>query len=306
MDRDEVSRSLATSLDSGSVGPKFSAKFVKIPAGTFQMGSPSSEPNRYDNEALHSVTISHGFEMQVTDVTQLQWFLVMGNNPSYFKSQKCCESDYVSKNGTDLCPNNPVDQVSWDDVQAFVAKVNQGNDGYTYRLPTEAEWEYAARAGTQTAYYFGDHGTQLDAYGWYSNNSGSQTHPVGGKTPNAFGLYDMAGNVWQWTQDYFGNYGNSPATDPTGPSSGPLRVFRGGDWARVALFSRSAFRLFAGAGARFSILGFRLVRTQLETPTGENWRRTSSTSFWQMPVSPATLPWAPPPRSFSIQFSTPT
>jgi hypothetical protein len=110
MDRDEVSRSLATSLDSGSVGPKFSAKFVKIPAGTFQMGSPSSEPNRYDNEALHSVTISHGFEMQVTDVTQLQWFLVMGNNPSYFKSQKYCESDYVSKNGTDLCPNNPVDQ----------------------------------------------------------------------------------------------------------------------------------------------------------------------------------------------------
>jgi formylglycine-generating enzyme required for sulfatase activity len=239
-----------------------SATFARIPAGTFQMGSPSSESGRYDNEVLHSVTISHGFEMEVTDVTQLQWFRVMGYNRAHFKSQQYCQSDYISMNGTDLCPNNPVEQVSWDDAQAFIAKLNQGNDGYTYRLPTEAEWEYAARAGTQTAYYFGDDATQLDASAWYSNNSGSQTHAVGGKTVNAFGLYDMAGNVWQWVQDYYGDYSNSQVTDPTGPSSGSLRVFRGGDWSRVALFCRPAFRLFAGAGVRFSILGFRLVRTQ--------------------------------------------
>src|SRR5258705_13383814 len=125
--------------------PGYAADFVKIPRGSFQMGSPNSEANRSDGETLHTVTISHDFEMAVTDTTQLQWFEVMGNNPSYFKSQQYCQSDYISMNGTDLCPNNPVEQVSWDDVQAFVAKLNQGNDGYTYRLPTEAEWEYAAR-----------------------------------------------------------------------------------------------------------------------------------------------------------------
>jgi len=143
--------------------PGYAADFVKIPRGSFQMGSPNSEANRSDGETLHTVTISHDFEMAVTDTTQLQWFDVMGNNPSYFKSQQYCQSDYISMNGTDLCPNNPVEQVSWDDAQAFIAKLNKGNDGYTYRLPTEAEWEYAAPAGTQTAYYFGDDATQLDA-----------------------------------------------------------------------------------------------------------------------------------------------
>jgi len=239
-----------------------SATYVNIPAGSFKMGSPISERGRYDNEVLHSVTISHGFEMQSTDVTQLQWFLVMGYNPSHFKSQQYCPSDYVSMNGADLCPNNPVEQVSWDDAQAFVAKLNQGNDGHTYRLPTEAEWEYAARGGTQTAYNFGGDAAELDASAWYANNSGSQTHAVGGKRANAFGLYDMTGNVWQWVQDHYAEYGTSQVTDPTGPSTGPLRVFRGGDWSRVAEFCRPAFRLFAGPGVRFSILGFRLVRVQ--------------------------------------------
>jgi formylglycine-generating enzyme required for sulfatase activity len=118
---------------------KASATFAKIPAGTFQMGSPSSESGRYDNEILHSVTISHGFEMEVTDVTQLQWFRVMGNNPAHFKARQYCQSDHISMNGIDLCPNNPVEPVSWDDVQAIIAKLNQANEGYTYRLPTEAE-----------------------------------------------------------------------------------------------------------------------------------------------------------------------
>src|SRR5260370_30545981 len=151
--------------------PGYAADFAKIPRGSFQMGSLNSEANRSDGETLHTVTISHDFEMAVTDVTQLQWVLVMGNNPSYFKSQQYCQNNYISMNGTDLCPNNPVEQVSWDDAQAFIAKLNQGNDSYTYRLPTEAEWEYAARAGTQTAYYFGDDPTHLDANGCYSTNS---------------------------------------------------------------------------------------------------------------------------------------
>jgi formylglycine-generating enzyme required for sulfatase activity len=262
--------SISTNADPATIAPLrrqpasliASATFAKIPAGSFQMGSPSNESGRYDNEVLHRVTISHRFEMGETDVTQLQWFLVMGYNPSHFKSPQYCQGDFISVNGTDLCPNNPVEQVSWDDAQVFILTLNQHEDGYTYRLPTEAEWEYAARAGSQTAYNFGDDAARLDASAWYSNNSGSQTRAVGGKIANAFGLYDMAGNVWQWVQDYYGDYSHSQVADPAGPRSGALRVFRGGDWSRVAQFCRPAFRLFAGAGARFSILGFRLVRTQ--------------------------------------------
>jgi formylglycine-generating enzyme required for sulfatase activity len=252
----------AASIQQASASANVSASFVKILAGSFLMGSPSSEAGRYDNEVRHGVTISHDFEMAVTDVTQLQWFLVMGYNPSHFRSKEYCQGDYVSKDGVDLCPSNPVEQVSWEDAQAFIAKLNQRNDGYSYRLPTEAEWEYAARAGTQTVYTSGDDVAQLDASAWYANNSGSQTRAVGSKTANAFGLFDMAGDVWQWVQDYYGDYSRSQVTDPTGPTSGSLRVFRGGDWSRVAQFCRPAFRLFAGPGARFSILGFRLVRTK--------------------------------------------
>src|SRR5260221_2084493 len=242
--------------------PGTAACFGKFPGGSVQRGSTKRWANRGNGETLQTVTISHDFEMAVTVATQLQWFLVTGNNPSYFKSQQYCQSDYISKNGTDLCPNNPVEQVSWDDVQAFIAKLNQGNYGYTYRLPTEAEWEYAARAGTQTAYYFGDDATQLDANGWYYDNSGKQTHAVGGKTANAFGLYDMAGNVFEWTQDWYGPYSNSRVTDPTGASSGSFRVVRGGGGGMYAEYCRSAFRYFLVAGLRGYGLGFLLVRTQ--------------------------------------------
>lgn len=241
--------------------PGLSATFARIPRGTFQMGSPAAEAGRFSDETVHAVTIAHDFEMEATDVTQLQWFLQMGYNPSYFKAQQYCKDDYIEMNGTGLCPNNPVEQVSWDDAQAFIQKLNTGVDGYTYRLPTEAEWEYAARAGSQTAYYFGDDANQLDANAWYSNNSGSQTHAVGGKSANAFGLYDMAGNVWQWVQDYYGNYSNSRVTDPSGPSSGSDRVLRGGGWGFDAQGCRSADRGYGVAGSRGNVLGFRLVRT---------------------------------------------
>ena len=233
--------------------PGYAADFAKIPRGSFQMGSPNSEANRSDGETLHTVTISHDFEMAVTDTTQLQWFEVMGNNPSYFKSKQFCQSDYIFRNGTDLCPNNPVEQVSWDDAQAFIAKLNQGKDGYTYRLPTEAEWEYAALLRRRC------NSARRD--GWYYNNSGKQTHAVGGKTANAFGLYDMAGNVYEWTQDWYGPYSNSRVTDPTGASSGSFRVVRGGGGGMYAEYCRSAFRYFLVAGLRGFGLGFRLVRT---------------------------------------------
>ncbi len=169
------------------------SKFAQICPSTFMMGSPKSESGRDSNEGpQHQVTISKAFELQTTEVTQSQWQAVMGSTPSDFKG-----------------PDLPVEQVSWDDAQAFISKLNALGDGYRYRLPTEAEWEYAARAGT-TGPYAGD----LDAMAWYSQNSGNKTHPVGTKAPNAWGLYDMHGNVWEWTQDWDGAYSSSAVTDP--------------------------------------------------------------------------------------------
>jgi formylglycine-generating enzyme required for sulfatase activity len=249
----------ASSSGSNALG----MSFVGIQPGTFMMGSPSSEANRSDDETQHQVTISHRFEMQTTDVTQAQWVQVMGTNPSYFQSAQYCQSTFTQVNGVNVCPNNPVEQVSWDDVQQYVTKLNQNrNDGYAYRLPTEAEWEYAARAGTTTAYYFGNDASQINNNSWYSSNSGGQTHEVGKLHANAWGLYDMAGNVWQWVQDYYGDYDRSHVTDPVGPAGGPNRVVRGGGWYDVARYLRSAARYANPADFRCDALGFRLVRTQ--------------------------------------------
>jgi len=185
---------------SGPVG----MKFVLIPAGSFMMGSDSGDS---DEKPVHRVTISRAFQMQTTEVTQGQWRAVMGDNPSEFK------------NGDDY----PVEHVSWDDAQEFLKRLNQLDPGKNYRLPTEAEWEYACRAGTT-----GERYGELDAIAWYNNNSGNQTHPVGKKQPNAWGLYDMLGNVWEWCQDRYGSYPAGAVTDPRGPSSGIARVVRGG------------------------------------------------------------------------------
>ena len=185
------------------------------------------------------VLISKAFELQTREVTQAQWQAVMGSNPSSFKG-----------------PDLPVEKVSWDDAQAFIAKLNAKNDGYRYRLPTEAEWEYAARAGT-TGPYAGD----LDAMAWYEQNSGRTTHPVGTKAANAWGLYDMHGNVWEWVQDWDGNYDASAVTDPVGPSSGSYRVLRGGSWRHESQYCRSADRNSSSPGYRGYFLGLRLLRT---------------------------------------------
>ncbi|MEZ4529262.1 MAG: formylglycine-generating enzyme family protein, partial [Desulfobacterales bacterium] len=209
------------------------------------MGSPKDEPGRSDDEILHKVTLTKGFFMQTTQVTQGQWKNLMGSNPSHFKQ------------GGDNCP---VESVSWNDVQEFIAKLNQ-KTGQTYRLPTEAEWEYACRAGSETAFCFGDDKSQLEHYAWYDRNSGGRTHPVAQRKPNAWGLYDMHGNVWEWCADWYGYYPTDAVTDPTGSSTGPNRVRRGGSWDNAARGCRSASRGIARPGYRISILGFRVQRS---------------------------------------------
>jgi formylglycine-generating enzyme required for sulfatase activity len=191
--------------------------FVRIPAGEFQMGSE----NDSDEQPVHRVKISRDFEMGKCEVTQAQWQAVMGNNPSRFEGD-----------------NLPVENVSWSDVQEFIKRLNQADSKYQYRLPTEAEWEYACRAGTT-----GDYAGDLDAMAWYEKNSGGKTHAVGQKQANAWGLYDMHGNVWEWCQDWYDSnyYRQSPGADPTGPTAGSARVFRGGSWDYAAACCRSAF-----------------------------------------------------------------
>ncbi len=165
----------------------------------------------------------------------------MGSNPSRFKGSR-----------------NPVESVSWEDCQAFIKKLNEDSGG-SYRLPTEAEWEYACRAGTTTAYGFGSSSANLSTYAWYDSNSGSKTHPVGGKKANAWGLHDMHGNVWEWCSDWFGDYPSGPVTDPKGPDSGSERVERGGTWYYYHGYARSANRSRDLPEPTFNHLGFRLV-----------------------------------------------
>ena len=216
-------------------------EFVVIPAGRFRMGSANVDE---DERPFHLVTLSRGFELGKYEVTQGQWETVMGSNPSYFK--KC---------GKDC----PVEQVSWHDAQKFLEKLNNRRDGYRYRLPTEAEWEYAARAGTT-----GDYAGNLDEMAWYGGNSGGVTHQAGQKRSNAWGLYDMHGNVWEWCQDWFGQYPSGSVVDPTGPATGEDRVYRGGSWISRARFCRSAIRYGGGPGRRDYDMGCRLARVSLK------------------------------------------
>jgi formylglycine-generating enzyme required for sulfatase activity len=218
-------------------------QFVLIPAGEFLMGSNDREADD-DEKPVHRVRISRPYYLGIYEVTQAEWEAVMGQNPSRFKGR-----------------DRPVEQVSWDDVQAFIQRLNAREGHSKYRLPTEAEWEYAARAGTTTAYSFGDEARQLGAYAWYDDNAGGQTHAVGGKRPNGWSLYDMHGNVWEWVQDWYGTYPAGAVTDPQGPSSGSYRVVRGGGGLGGAGCCRSASRGNYAPGDRNGDLGFRLLRT---------------------------------------------
>lgn len=242
------------------------AKFVKIKASEFEMGSHQDDDQDTD-ELIHSVKLTKDFEMQATNVTQLQYFLVTGRAPSnYRKATDCDAGGYKVYFGREFCLNNPVENVSWTDAQAFISELNKIQDRFVYRLPTESEWEYAARGGMSVSfpYSFGYNDTGLlNEYAWYAGNSENRPHSVASKKPNAFGLYDMHGNVWQWVQDYYGSYVASEDTmiDPVGPLTGVDRVIRGGAWNLEAQYVRSAYRFYSNPMKRDTHIGFRIVRT---------------------------------------------
>ncbi len=225
---------------------KLLSNMVYVSGGTFTMGATSEQgSNAYDAEIpTHSVTLS-SFYLCKYEVTQALWQAVMGENPSNLEGD-----------------NLPVEQVSWDDCQTFITRLHRLT-GRKYRLPTEAEWEYAARGGNRSRGYKYSGSNKLSDVAWYDDNRGSKTHPVGSKSPNELGLYDMSGNVWEWCSDWFGAYSPSSQTNPNGPSSGSRRVFRGGSWFDCAEYCRSSFRDSDAPDFRDNYLGLRLSLSQL-------------------------------------------
>ena len=242
-------------------------EMIWIEPGTFMMGSPRNEPGRWNTEVQHEVTLTKGYWMGKYEVTQAQYEAVTGSNPSGLK-------------GADL----PVELVRWYDATNFCAKLTEMEkaagrlpEGYEFTLPTEAQWEYACRAGTTTAFNNGKDLTEagieqcpeMDEVGWYKYNSDFKTHPVGQKQPNAWGLYDMHGNIAEWCLDWFGDYPESSVTDPMGPDTGSHRVIRGGgSYTSNAGGCRSAFRVLSNPGDNLNSFGFRvaLINTQEEEP----------------------------------------
>ena len=254
---DKVRETKAGDTRTVDLGGGVTLDLVWIPPGTFTMGSPASEIGRRNNEGpQHRVTISRGFWMGKYPVTQQQWRQLMGTaRQPHFKNAGA---------------NAPVETVNWNDAKEFCGKLQdrltRDLRGLTVRLPTEAEWEYACRAGTTTALYTGKELTStsgscrnLDEIAWYRENSGGSTKPVGQKQPNAWGLHDMLGNVWEWCEDWYGPYPSGPVTDPAGPTSGSSRILRGGSWGISARNGRSAHRYGNEPGFRISHIGFRVV-----------------------------------------------
>jgi formylglycine-generating enzyme required for sulfatase activity len=216
------------------------------------MGSPEHEPGRGSDEMQHEVTLTRGYFIQTTPVTQGQWKEVMGDNPSNFFQ------------GGEECP---VEGVSLNDCLEFIWRVNNKKN-YPYRLPTEAEWEYACRAGARTSFFNGEIAMELschldpclDAVGWYCGNSGEKTHPVAEKQPNAWGLFDMHGNVCEWCDDQYGEYPVAPQVDPQGVTLGRGCVLRGGSWLSESRDCRAARRFCYSPNFRSNFVGFRLIR----------------------------------------------
>lgn len=234
------------------LGNGVTMKLASIPAGKFLKGSPLNENGHANDEsdrnitrqAQQDVTISKPYFLGTTEVTQAQYEQIMGKNPSHFKGAQ-----------------NPVDNVSWIDALEFCKKLSE-KTGQAVRLPTEAEWEYACRAGSTSRYYYGDDQdyAQLGEYVWYAANSEQKTHAVGQKKPNAWGLYDMGGNVWEWCSDVHGGpYDLKPETDPTGPKTGTIHIMRGGCWDTGPLSARSANRGGMKEERKNSRFGFRVV-----------------------------------------------
>lgn len=251
---------LLVRCDGPKMGLVTGMEFVTIPAGSFEMGSPSSESGRHGDEERHSVYVS-SFEIMTTEVTQGMWEEVMGTTIDEMRSRS--EFDY-GLTGSGSGSGYPMYYVSWNDCQDFIAKLNDLDPDHTYRLPSEAEWEYACRAGTTTRFYWGDSHSEstVGRYCWYEENSGGNTHPVGTKPPNAWGLYDMLGNVWEWCQDvYTSDYDDCPTNGSVYRGSGSNRVLRGGSWLFNARYCRSAYRFFNSPVDSFSDLGFRVARS---------------------------------------------
>ena len=228
-------------------------RFVKIEAGCFQMGQDkqtqlaANDKQTTGNELpQHKVCITQPFYLSETEITQQQWEDVMGSNPSKFKGLY-----------------RPVEKVSWNDTQLFIEKLNDKEKTDAYRLPTEAQWEYAARAGTQSVYSFGDDPKNTPEYAWFGNEGyGGDTHDVGKKKPNAWGLLDMHGNVWEWVQDWYEGdyYQHSLESNPQGAENGQYKIYRGGSWVAKAPLLRSAVRYSGLPSTRSSDIGFRLAR----------------------------------------------
>jgi formylglycine-generating enzyme required for sulfatase activity len=247
-------------------------KLVLIPKGTFMMGSPPDEKGSEENERRHEVTISRDYHLGMHEVTQAQYKKIMGKNPSNFQGDAVAErhpgTNRVVKDVDSA--NHPVEQVSWEDAVEFCQRLSalpeEKKAGRVYRLPSEAEWEYACRAGSQTAYSFGSDEKSLVNFGWYGRNSKEMTHAVGLKKANAWGLYDMHGNVWEWCADRYGEYPKGSATDPRGPEAGSSRVRRGGSWLNGAVYCRSAFRNWSDPSNRLNFLGFRVALSSSGIP----------------------------------------
>ena len=218
---------------------------IKVDGGTFTMGATSEMMNPWNSEKpTHQVTLST-YYIGETEVTQSLWQAVMGSNPSYPKGD-----------------NLPVKRVSWNDCQDFIKKLNEMT-GRTFRLPTEAEWEFAARGGNKSKHTRYSGSKDIDDVAWYDGNSGNKTHPVKGKKANELGIYDMSGNVWEWCQDYYGSYSSTSQTNPTGPDSGSYRVYRGGSWNCFAWYCRSSIRFYYAPDLSSDNLGLRLVLSEL-------------------------------------------
>ncbi|MHB0959633.1 MAG: formylglycine-generating enzyme family protein [Pirellulaceae bacterium] len=234
-------------------------KLTLIPAGEFLMGSPSTEVGLARGAPQHRVRITKSFYLGICEVTQAQYEQLMGVNPSSFQG-----------------PQRPIETVSWENAVEFCGKLSalpeEKAAGRTYRLPTEAEWEYACRAGSTTRYSYGDDELLLGNYAWFEGNSSSTTHPVGEKQPNAWGLHDMHGNVFEWCEDWWelDYYLNSPVDDPAGPATGSARVLRGGCWSMPASLCRSADRDRFRPSIRFDGAGFRVATVGLADPISPN------------------------------------
>jgi formylglycine-generating enzyme required for sulfatase activity len=233
-------------------------KFVRVPKGTFAMGSPRSDRNADLDEQQHEVTVSRDYFIGAFECTQAEYERVMGKNPSQFQDARSKESS----------ARHPVERVSWNDAVEFCRRLSElpaeKAAGRSYRLPTEAEWERACRGGSADIFAFGNDAALLGEYAWYESNGGGQTHPVGQKRPNAFGIYDMHGNAWEWCADWYVEHSSRPVVDPTGPANGTDRVYRGGSWNYAASYCRSANRTSTGPnfeGFDFLSISFRVVMT---------------------------------------------